>query len=86
MSSAMNNLSDFSTQKAFASASYTSSILSTVGGAMTLNDIAILLGIMFAVLTFVVNWVYQARRDNRDKELHQLEVEVARKELSQQAE
>jgi len=83
MSNAMNSFSDISVQKSFSSASYTSSLLSTVGGALTLNDIAILLGIMFAVLTFVVNWGYQARRDRREKILHELELEVARQELQQ---
>jgi len=85
MSSATNNFSDIGVQKSFASASYTSSLLSTVGGALTLNDIAILLGIMFAVLTFAVNWLYQARRDRREKLLHELELEVARQELLQQS-
>lgn len=71
MSNAVNNFSELSAQKSFTLASYLSSLISTIGGALTLNDIAILMGIFLAMLTFAINWFYQARRDHREKILLQ---------------
>lgn len=84
MSEQITSFSDFSAQKSFTLASYSSSLFSAVGGALTLNDIAILLGIVVALLTFAINWVYQARRDQRERVLHLINIEVAKKELAQQ--
>jgi preprotein translocase subunit SecG len=83
MSNPISSFSDFSTQKSFSIASYISSLFTSIGGALTLNDLAILAGILFALLTFAVNWIYQERRDNREKALHQINLELARKELKQ---
>ena len=60
-------------QKGFSLASYLSSFISALFGTLTLNDIAILLGIVLAVFTWAVNWLYQFRRDRRDAERHRLE-------------
>ena len=83
MSNSITSISEISTQKSFSVASYSSSILSVAGGALTVNDIAIIVGIFIALLTFAVNWIYQARRDKREKALHQINIEVAQKELKQ---
>ncbi|ABN60813.1 HP1 family phage holin [Shewanella baltica] len=74
MSNAVNNFSELSAQKSFTLASYLSSLISTIGGALTLNDIAILMGIFLAMLTFAINWFYQARRDHREKILLQAQL------------
>ena len=74
MSNAVNNFSELSAQKSFTLESYLSSLISTIGGALTLNDIAILMGIFLAMLTFAINWFYQARRDHREKILLQAQL------------
>ncbi|PKG74801.1 hypothetical protein CXF86_10955 [Shewanella sp. GutCb] len=84
MSNTISHISDISTQKSFSVASYSSSLFSVGGGALALNELAILLGIFIALLTFAINWLYQARRDQRDKALHLINIEVAQKELEQQ--
>lgn len=43
-------------------ASYTASIGTAAGGLMSLNNIALMLGIVFAALTFFVNWNSQKKR------------------------
>ncbi|GAB1141654.1 MULTISPECIES: HP1 family phage holin [Shewanella] len=73
--------SDAATQKGFSIASYLSSLLSAIGGALTLNDIAVLLGIVLALFTWAVNWLYQFRRDRRDAERHSLETKLLNAQL-----
>lgn len=46
-------------------ASYFTSLYISLFGAMTLQDFATITGIIFAVLTFAVNCIYQARDDKR---------------------
>lgn len=46
-------------------ASYFTSLYISLFGAMTLQDFATITGIVLAVLTFVVNCIYQARDDKR---------------------
>lgn len=43
-------------------ASYTASIGTAAGGLMSLNNIALILGLVFAALTFYINWRSQAKR------------------------
>ena len=83
MSNTISSFSDFSTQKSFSIASYISSLFTSIGGALTLNDLAILAGILIALLTFAINWIYQERRDNREAALHKINIELAKKELKQ---
>jgi hypothetical protein len=83
MSNTISSFSDFSTQKSFSIASYLSSLFTSISGALTLNDLAILAGILIALLTFAINWIYQERRDNREAALHKINIELAKKELKQ---
>ncbi len=49
-------------------ASYTASIGTGLGGLLSLNNIALVLGILFTAITFLINWRYQSKR-------HDLEVQ-----------
>lgn len=42
--------------------SYTASIGTAAGGLFSLNEIALILGIIFTAITFFVNWRYQVKR------------------------
>ena len=42
--------------------------MQTAIGGWTLNDIAIISGIVLGVATFVVNWYYQAKKDRREEQ------------------
>ena len=75
------HFSDIGTQKAFSISSYIASFLSAIGGALTLNDIAILLGIVLALFTFAVNWIYQAKRNHREVKLNELEAQLVKAKL-----
>jgi len=53
--------------KQTAIASYTASIGTAAGGLMSLNNIALMLGIAFAAGTFIVNWYSHAQKIKSDK-------------------
>lgn len=59
--------------KTISTASYTVSGATAAGGLLSLNNIALLLGIIFTVVTFALNWWYQHRK-------HQLALEKAQQE------
>lgn len=84
----MNNLhqpiSDMSSQKVTAAASYGASITTAAGGAFTVNDLALWGGLFLALLTFIVNLVYNARKDRREAELTRLESELAKARLAKE--
>lgn len=91
MSKLIDNVSEFSTQKVVAAASYGTSISTAAGGALTVNQIALWGGLLFTLLTFVVNSIYRARqdrrdamRDKRDEELNKLESELVRAKLAKE--
>lgn len=57
--------------------SYTASIGTAAGGLFSLNEVALILGIIFTAITFFVNWRYQVKRHtlelqkrNEDAEFH----------------
>lgn len=43
-------------------AGYTIGVGTTAGGLFSLNEVAVICGIAFTVITFLVNWRYQAKR------------------------
>ena len=47
-----------------------------VWGAMTFNQLLAAIGMVLALLTFVVNVYFQRRRDERDAEFHNKRMEV----------
>jgi len=53
-----------------ATASYAASGATAAGGFFSLNEWALILGILFAALTFGINWWYQHRKFNMDRERH----------------
>tara|TARA_R100001377_G_scaffold75833_1_gene52542 strand:- start:2454 stop:2771 length:318 start_codon:yes stop_codon:yes gene_type:complete len=56
-----------------AAASYTASIGTGVGGLLSLNNMALALGILFTVITFLMNWRYQSKK-------HELELQKRRED------
>lgn len=74
---------EFAMQKLLSTTSYVTSGVTAAGGALTVNDWALLLGIALAVLTFAVNWIYKDKQNRREKELHQLETAYQKKRLEQ---
>ncbi|MEL4303132.1 HP1 family phage holin [Shewanella xiamenensis] len=80
-------INDITTQKSLTFSAYVSSLMSTIGGALTLNQIAILLGIFFALITMLANVFYQDLRSRREQrqadkdeqrkqELHRAEMQL----------
>ncbi|MGI2021711.1 HP1 family phage holin [Shewanella glacialipiscicola] len=73
-------INDVATQKGLTVSAYTSSLMSTLGGAFTMNDVAILVGIFFAFLTLLGNMAYQEFRRRRDFR-QELKDEMRKQEL-----
>ena len=48
--------------KQASAASYAASVGTAGAGVLTFNNIAIAIGILFTILTFIVNWRYQKQR------------------------
>lgn len=72
-----------SMQKAFSGASYSASVTTAAGGAFTINEWAMVVGIVLALLTFVINWIYKAAQNKRDKEQHELNKELIQQKLDE---
>lgn len=75
--------SDIAMQKAVSVTTYSASLGTAAGGILSLNEWAILLGIVFAALTFLVNWRFQHKRNERenkkyedDREFHRARMEA----------
>ncbi|WP_415775340.1 HP1 family phage holin [Shewanella oncorhynchi] len=64
----MNNpyINDVTTQKGFTLSAYISSLMSTLGGAFTMDKVAMLIGLLLAFLTFLGNIAYQEFRRQRE--------------------
>lgn len=45
-------------------------------GALTLNEILAIVGVVLAIATFGVNWFYQRRRDKREAAYHELQMRL----------
>ena len=59
-------------------ASYTTNGFVFTWGAMTFNQIMMLIGTVLALATFAVNFYFQKRRDKREQSLHALQAKQAR--------
>ena len=81
MSNPLDNISEVSSQKAVAAASYGASISTAAGGALTVNELALWGGLLLALLTFLVNWIYQAKRNHREVKLNELEAQLVKAKL-----
>ncbi|MBN0126558.1 hypothetical protein JTL62_32530 [Pseudomonas aeruginosa] len=66
--------------RVMSAASYTGAGISVLSG-LTLTDVGIIVGIATAILTFVANMVWQARKDRRERELNELLKRQAKKAL-----
>ena len=79
--------SDIAMQKAVSATTYSASLGAAAGGILSLNEWAILLGIVFAALTFLVNWWFQHKRNEREARKHEDDREFhrARMEALQQS-
>lgn len=51
--------------------SYFWGILCTLFGALSLNDIAIIIGIILSIATFIINWVYKRKDFLHKKKLRE---------------
>ncbi|MCW3171422.1 phage holin family protein [Shewanella subflava] len=65
----MTITTELGAQKLTAGASYFASFFTFIGGALTVDAIAILVGMALALLTFLINWVYQSKRNSREHAL-----------------
>lgn len=52
----------------------------SVGAALTLTDIGIIVGIVTALATFAFNWYYQHRKDRRERIEHEERMRLLRGE------
>lgn len=66
--------------RVMSAASYTGAGISVLSG-LTLTDVGIIVGIATAILTFVANMAWQARKDRRERELNELLKRQAKKAL-----
>lgn len=55
-------------------ASYVAGILTTIIGGLSLDDIAVIVGIGCTIGTFAVNWYYKRQENKREQERHNLEM------------
>lgn len=74
-------INDPNVQKGISTAAYSASFTTAAGGAVSVNQIALWIGILFAALTFVVNWAYQAAKNKRDADLHELETQLIKAKM-----
>lgn len=51
--------------------SYGVSGTTALGGALSTNDMALIIGILLSVLTFVISWLYHRRRHRLELEQHE---------------
>lgn len=61
-------------EKTVTNSTYTASVFAVIS-AMTLTDWGILVGILTAIGTFLLNYYFQRRRDRREQKLHDLKVQ-----------
>jgi beta-lactamase regulating signal transducer with metallopeptidase domain len=57
-------------------ASYATNGFVFTWGAMTFNQIMMLIGTVLAIATFAVNLYFQRRRERREQELHELRMQL----------
>ena len=57
-------------------ASYTTNGFVFTWGAMTFNQIMMLIGTVLALATFAVNLYFQKRRERREQELHEFRMQL----------
>lgn len=51
-------------------AAYIASVLTTIFGSLSLNDLAVIVGIFCTVGTFAINAYYKRKDDKREEERH----------------
>lgn len=73
-------IDEVGSQKIVAAASYGTSISTAAGGVLTVNELALWGGLLLALLTFIVNWIYQARKERRETDKERREAELTRLE------
>ena len=66
-------------ESAAPAASYASNGFVFTWGAMTFNQIMMLIGTVLTIATFAVNLYFQKRRDKREQSLHALQAKQARR-------
>ncbi len=87
-------LNDPATQKTISTAAYGTSGLTTAGGIITTNELAIIVGIAFTIGTFIINLAFQSKRNKREierhvseekrkDEMHCLQTKIAKAKLEQ---
>lgn len=67
--------------KAMNYTSYAGAAVSVTTG-LTLTEWGVVIGIATAVLTFIANQIYQARKDRREQQQHELMLERLRKQAA----
>ena len=74
MESTSHNLSKF--ESSAPAASYATNSFVFTWGAMTFNQIMMLIGTVLSLATFAVNLYFQKRRERREQELHDLRMQL----------
>ena len=77
METSSHNLS-IKFESAAPAASYVTNGFVFTWGAMTFNQIMMLIGTVLALATFAVNFYFQKRRDKREQSIHALQAKQAR--------
>jgi len=75
METSSHNLS-IKLESAAPAASYTANGFVFTWGAMTFNQIMMLIGTVLAIATFAVNLYFQRRRERREQELHDFRMQL----------
>lgn len=74
-------INDPNTQKVITTVAYSSSLGTAAGGAVSVNELAILAGIVFALGTFLVNWTFQHKRNMREAEIYRMEKKLLKAKM-----
>ena len=69
------------TDTAVSATSYAGAGLSVIAG-LTLTEWGVIVGIVTAVITLLVNVIYQIRKDRREEQLFKLRVDKIQEEVS----
>jgi len=61
--------------------SYVASFFTAAGSYVNDMDIGVLVGVICAVATAIVNWFYQSRKSDRDEQIQALQKQLLNKQL-----
>lgn len=59
----------------YSASSYFASVINILFGAMTLQEVGVMIGIFLGILTYLTNLYYKRKQDKRESELHAIKID-----------